>query len=129
MSAQFSRKDETRRVYFRIKRNGALVTGLSSSSFTVTIRNPADTDSLVLPVTESGKPGMYYYDVSPSFLSANGVGEYAVAVETSNLSPFVRATRQDLINVTQEDIDTIADGGAGSFDRTTDTLEEIRNAI
>ncbi len=130
MTARFSRTDEARRVYFRVERNGRLVTGIASIDFSVNVRNPADTLTMPIPsVTESGKPGVYYFDMNTGFMGTHGVGAYGGAIEVDSTSPFARTTVQVEVNVTQEDIDTIADGSAGTFDRSNDTLEDIRDAV
>jgi len=129
MPIHFSRTDQTARVFFRVQRGGALVPGISSGSFITTVRDPGDSSSSTPSVTESGKSGVYFYEIPTSFLTTGGVGVYGTTIEISSLSPFVKTVLQDLINVTKQDIDTIADGGAGTFDRTTDTLEDIRDAI
>jgi len=115
--AHVSRTDETRRVYFRIERNGQLATGIAPADITATIVNPADGASSTPAVTESTqKPGLYYFDLLAAFLTA--VSEYGVVIEVSSLGPNVRTTFDFPVNVTQEDIDTVADGGLGTFDRT-----------
>lgn len=127
MSTRFARLDQTRRVWFRIERNGALLSGISPGSFTVTVVNPSDAATSTPSVVESGQQGgMYYFDLPSAFLTA--VGDYGATVVVDNKGPNVKTTFAINIVATQEDIDTIADGAAGTFDRGTDTLEDIANA-
>jgi hypothetical protein len=87
--------------------NGSLATGLTSASFIVTVRDPADTSSSNPIVSESGKPGLYRFDVTSSFFMSHGVGEYGVVVEVNN-GVGIRDVQSNVLKISQNDLDTLA---------------------
>lgn len=132
-SITFARTDQGVVASFAVQNpNGALRTGLVAGDFTATVVNPADTATSVPTVAESAqKAGTYRFTIPSSFFTTHGVGLYHVTaqVDTSGVSgaPIIRDAAHGILKVTQEDVDTLADGGAGSFDRANDTLEDIRD--
>jgi len=88
---------------------GGLATGLLSSSFIVTVRDPSDVASSVPLVTESGKPGLYRFDVTSSFFASNGVGEYGIVVEVNN-GAGIKDVQSNVLKISQNDLDSIASG-------------------
>lgn len=131
-----SRTDQGFVVTFAVKQStGALRTGLVAGDFTVTVVNPADSVTNVPTVSElTQKAGLYQFTVPSSFFTTHGVGLYRFAVEVDTFAgpsgaPNVRDAFSGVVRAQQEDIDTLADGGAGSFTRATDSLEDIRDAI
>ncbi len=129
MSTRFSRQDESRRIFFRVERNGILVPGLAASDFTATVVNPSDTSSTIPTVVESTtKGGLYYIDVPSAFFTERG--EYGVAIEVNTTGgPAIRTTMALPLYVTQEDIDTIADGNTGTFNRASDSLADLVDGV
>lgn len=103
--ARISRTDETRRVFFRIERNGRLAAGIDSADITVTVVNPADSASASPVAAETvEKPGVYYFDLPSAFLTV--VGEYGAVIEVDSTGPNVRTTFAFPVNVTIRDMDS-----------------------
>ena len=103
-----------------IKTNGTLNTGLAASSFTVTTRNPLDTTSSISTVKESGKLGLYRFDISSSFFLAHGPGEYGVVVEIS--AGGNSDVLSQVLKVSNNDFDSLA---SGSITFSSSTLNQI----
>jgi hypothetical protein len=123
-------------VSFAVKQsNGSLRTGLVAGDFTVTAVNPADSATTPPAVSESAqKAGLYQFTIPSSFFTTHGVGLYRFVVEVDTIAgpsgaPNVRDAFSGVVRAQQEDIDTLADGGAGTYNRTTDSQEDIRDAI
>lgn len=136
MSSYYTvRTDQGIKVCFAvIKSDGTLRTGLVAGDFTVTVVNPGDTATLTPAVSQTTqKAGVYCFTLTSGFMGTHGVGVYPFVVEIDTIAgpsspPNVRTAFSGNVRATQEDIDTIADGGAATFDRGTDTLEDIANS-
>jgi hypothetical protein len=87
---------------------GTLETNLSSGSFVATVRDPDDTESYTPTVVESGKPGLYRFDISSSFFEAHGPGGYGCVVEVSEPG-VVADVISHVVMVSLNDIDTVYD--------------------
>lgn len=98
----------TLRVAFAIVRNGALQTGITSG-ITVTLLAPTmTTDQALTPVTESSaKGGIYWVDVPTAFLSANGLGHYALVIEVATTGPKINDVDLQPLEIVAQDIDDI----------------------
>lgn len=102
------RQSSGRRVWIVVTRRGVLATGLDPGDFTVTVVAPNDANDTSPVVAESvRKPGLYYFDVDPVFLAANGVGEYGGVVEIAAASPKIDDAVSFNFPVTQNDIDSL----------------------
>lgn len=98
----FTRTADGIRGWFRLQTpSGVLRTGAVSTDFTATIIDPSDSTSSVATVSESTtKPGVYFFDVSSTFLTTNGTGFYGVVVEVDTAgAPKVRATFSEMLKV------------------------------
>ena len=103
----FSRTNNGFRGWFAaIGSTGALATGLPSSDFNVTVRDGNDVSSSISTVTESGKPGLYRFDVSSSFFLTHGTGSYGVVIEVTNGT--LNDVLSNVLTVSQNDFDTLA---------------------
>lgn len=113
-----------------VRSTGALRTGAVAGDFTVTIVDPADSTSTTTSVTESTqKPGLYYFDVSSVFLTANGVGSYGITVEVDiTTSPKVTDSLGAILKVTSQDLDDLAVPG-DEMDLLTATIQDITDDI
>lgn len=114
----FTRIDDTFRGWFGVTdSDGNLRTNILSSSFDVNIIDTNDTTSSNLEVTQSvQKPGLYRFDIPSTFLSASGIGEYAISIEVDESSPpAVTEASSHILRITQEDFDTIAPSITGSI--------------
>ena len=129
-----TRTDQGIKVSFVVKQsNGSLRTpALVAGDFVATVVDPADSLSTTFAVVPSTqKVGLYSFTISSGFLTTNGVGIYPFSVEVDTFvgpsgNPNVRDSFGGNVRATQEDIDTIADGGAGDFSRTADSLHDLR---
>lgn len=115
MSMYFTRLDKSFRVWFQaVTAAGQLRTGLSGSTFNVNVVSAQDAASITSYVSESiQKPGLYYFDVPATFISANGVGDYGISIQIDSVSgsqtaPHVRSAHSDVLHVTREDFDSIS---------------------
>ena len=86
---------------------GTLRGGLTSGSFVVTVRNPQDTASNVSTVIESGKSGLYKFNVTSSFLQTHGTGSYGIVVEISATMPTFRDAFVEVLQVYDSDFDSV----------------------
>ncbi len=112
----FTKQQNGFRAWFAVKTSGGtLRTGLVSSSFVATVRNPADTTGSVFPVTQSGMPGLYRFDVTPAFLMSGGYGEYGAVVEINTTGPVLRDVFTNVLRVTREDFDSLSSSLASSI--------------
>ncbi len=106
---------------------GLLATGLTSGSFVVTTRNPDDTASNLSDVTESGKPGLYRFDITSSFFSAHGRGEYGVVIEVNKPAPNpIRDVMSNVLKISHNDFDSIA---SGSINITASSITNIVSGV
>jgi len=98
------------RVYFKVVRNGALVSGLATGLFTVVLINPADTASTTLAVTGSTQQGgVYYVDVPSGFLTTNGAGHYGLSIGVHKPNPQpIDDEILESVEVTARDLDDLA---------------------
>jgi len=109
----WTKQDDGFIVWFHVKKdNGGLRTGLINGDFTVTVRSPQDDDGYVGIVSESTKLGLYYFEITDTFITTNGPGEYGVVVEVDTFSgpsgnPNVRDSISNVLKVTQEDFDSL----------------------
>lgn len=104
----FTRQDSGFRGWFIVKKgNGTLYEDLLSSSFVATVRNPQDITGSIFEVTQSGKQGLYRFDVPTSFLATSGLGEYGVVVEVAAISPKVNDAMSEVLRINQNDIDSL----------------------
>jgi len=105
----FSRSEEGFRGWFAVATSaGVLATGITTGSFTVTIRNPQDSASSLPSVTESGKLGLYRFDVTSSFMLSHGPGAYGVVVEVNKTtSPKITDVMSQVLTVSQNDFDSL----------------------
>ena len=100
--------------FFAVRGNGLLRSGLVAGDFVATVVDSTDAASAIYVVSESTqKPAMYYFDIPSSFLLTNGVGEYAVGIQIDTRagpsgSPHVRTAFTDVLKVTTEDFDSLA---------------------
>lgn len=131
-----TRTDQGMVITFAVKDStGALRTGLVAGDFTVTAVNPADSATNTPGVSETvQKAGLYQFTIPSSFFTTHGVGLYRFVVEVDTFAgpsgaPNVRDAFSGVVRAQQEDVDTLADGGAGTYNRTTDSQEDIRDAI
>lgn len=99
------------RVYFNVVNSaGNLRTGLTSGVFTVVLVNPGDTANTVLTVTQSTqKPGVYYVNIPSAFITTHGPGHYGLSLGVHATGPKLDAETLHSVEVTQEDVDTVAD--------------------
>lgn len=130
----FTRDDQGFRCWFTIEVGGELRPGLVNADFTTTVVNPSDSAKVMPWVSESvQRTGLYYLDVTSSFLTTHGVGYYPIVVEINTISgssgfPEVIASFGDALRVTQEDFDTLAKPGdamgltAGAVDAVWDEI-------
>ena len=90
---------------------GLLVAGLAPGVFTVTVVDPADAATNTPAVAESAvKPGLYHFTIPSAFITANGVGEYGVAIQVIRLGvPRFADAISDVLKVSQEDFDSLAE--------------------
>jgi hypothetical protein len=110
----FTRQDSGFRGWFIVKQgNGTLYVDLTDSVFTATVRDPQDLTGSTFPVTQSGKQGLYRFDINAPFLSASGLGEYGVVVEVNAAGPKVNDAMSEVFRVTQNDLDSITGSIAG----------------
>jgi len=109
----WTKQDDGFTGWFHVKQNnGSLRTGLVNGDFTVTVRAPQDDDGYTAIVTESTKTGLYYFEITDTFILANGVGEYGVVIEVDTFagpssSPNVRDSISTVLKVTTEDFDSL----------------------
>lgn len=130
----FTRTADGFRAWFRVETSqGLLRAGLTSGAFAITVRNPSDTASVspAPTVTESGKSGLYRFDVPSSFLTTHGVGAYAVLIEVTATAPVLRATAVTVLVVDVNDFDSLATSvalvavDASDVRKTLENREEI----
>lgn len=93
--------------------NGKLRTGLLAAAFTVTIRDAPNAASSIVAVTESGKPGLYFFDIPSAFFAAGGLGEYGVVAEVDTKAagsgpPHVIATFSETLRVNAQNFGDFA---------------------
>jgi len=117
----FTRMDQGFRGWFAaVNPMGTLATGLSSSSFTITVRNPADTASSTPSAIESGKPGLYRFDVTSSYFLTHGTGDYGVVIEVTNGSN--SDVLSNVLSVYQHDFDTLLSSSISISSSSIQTL-------
>ena len=81
----FTKDADGFRGWFRAEAtSGKLRVGLPPSAFVASIRDPVDATTSIMPVAESAKAGLYFFDVPPVFLTGAGIGEYGVVVEVDS---------------------------------------------
>jgi len=104
-----TKRANTLRVAFPVKRNGALVTGYTSG-ITVELLSPDTTvSSGVLGVTEStGKPGVYYVDIPTGFLGTHGIGAYGLVIELAVTGPKINDADLLPLEVVDSDLGDLA---------------------
>lgn len=135
----FTRQSRTVRVWFQaVASTGRLRTGLDSGSFTATVIDADDSTSVTPSVSESvQRPGNYYFDIPSPFFVANGTGDYNVSIEIDSIAaggtaPHVRSAMSDVLQVSQEDFDTVSGSiwstQASQFD-VTGTMGYLENQI
>lgn len=134
MSYFVSRTDQGLEITLAVKQsNGTLRTGLVAGDFTVTVVDPADSTTNAPAVSEKmQKAGMYDFTIPAGFFTTPGVYSFVVEIDTfagPSGAPNVRDAVSGVVRATQEDIDTLADGAAGTFTRTTDSLEDVRDKL
>ncbi|NIQ78488.1 MAG: hypothetical protein GTN93_10420 [Anaerolineae bacterium] len=98
----FTRTADGIRGWFRLQTpSGVLRTGAVAGDFVATVLDPSDTTSSIVAVSESTtKAGIYFFDVSSTFLTTNGTGFYVVVVEVDTAgAPKVKATFSKVIKV------------------------------
>ena len=111
----FTKDADGFRGWFRAQQpNGKLRVGLPAGAFVVTIRDAPNATSSVVPVTESGKGGLYFFDVPPAFLAGGGLGEYGVVAEVDTKAsgagpPHVVATFSETLRVNAQNFGDFAD--------------------
>jgi len=99
----FTRQLNGYRAWFPVSKNGLLQTGLPPSAFTITVLDVSDGASHSPAVSESTqKPGMYFFDVTQSFLASNGVGSYGMLAEVNTAG--VKAVAGGVLQVTEDDL-------------------------
>lgn len=129
----FTRTDDSFRAWFQVVTNaGVLRTDALSSSFTALVINPADSATSTATVTQSlQKPGLYYFDVPSSFLTASGPGEYGVSVEVNiTTSPKVVSAFSDVLRVSYNDFDTITSASlSASYTISTSSIQSIVSGV
>lgn len=130
-----SRTDQGMVVSFAVTApNGTLRTGLVAGDFTATVVNPADSATSVPTVSESTqKAGLYQFTIPSSFFTTHGVGLYRFVLQVDTIAgpsgaPNVRDAFSGVVRAQQEDIDTLADGGAADYVRASDSLHDIKAA-
>jgi hypothetical protein len=99
---------------------GALETNLISTDFLVTIRNPQDTSESNPSVSESGKPGLYRFDVSNTFLQTHGPGSYAVLIEVTTAQ--VKDIVSHVLQVNNNDFDSLTTGSVSISQENIDNI-------
>ncbi len=105
----FTKQADGFRAWFTIVEKGVPVPGISSSAFTISVRDPADSVTNSPSVTESGIGGLYYFDIPSAFITTNGIGSYAVLVEVdSTVQPKVTDAMSEVLRVSQVDVDIVA---------------------
>ncbi len=112
--------DGIRSYFVAFTKNGLIAPGIDPDDITVTVIAPDLTTSSVVDASETAaKPGVYTLLVPSSFLVDNGLGYYGLIVEVDSSSPKVAGVMQDLVKVSQKDIDECGGGGGngdGGFD-------------
>jgi hypothetical protein len=128
--------DGIRGYFIAVRPNGTLGTGITSGEITVTVVAPDTTTTTTATATETaGKAGLYTFLVASSFLTTNGVGNYAVVMEVDAVPPGIRLrdAGMAIVQVSMNDFDSLAaDIGAISgasathlnvaYDSTTTTI-------
>lgn len=85
---------------------GHLVVGKESEYFIVTTVSPDDSGSDSAVVSESTqKPGLYFFDISVSFLLFHGAGNYGVVIEVD--CPEVVDAFSSVLTISQADFDSL----------------------
>ena len=64
--------------------------------------------TLTASVSESGKAGLYKFDVTSSFFNSHGTGSYGVLIEVNSLSPSVIASNAEVLYISKADLDNIS---------------------
>jgi hypothetical protein len=103
---------------------GSLVTGLLDTDFLVTVRNPQDSDQSIPIVIESGKPGLYRFDIDNSFLQSYGKGTYAVVIEIS--TTLIKDIVTNILQVSINDFDSLT---TGSVQISQQNIQEISAGV
>jgi len=105
----FSRQQDGFRGWFAVANAaGDIFTLIPTGSFLITVRNPQDTASSLPSVTESGKLGLYRFDVTSSFMLTHGVGEYAVVIEINKTTaPKIKDVLSHVLSISQNDFDSL----------------------
>lgn len=76
------------RIYFPVTSGGNLVPSLPGTVFTSILINPDDTASLITSVTQSTqRPGIYYTDITSSFITTHGTGMYGLSLGIHKPAP------------------------------------------
>jgi len=127
-----SRTDQGLEVSFSvIQASGSLRTGLVAGDFTVTVVNPGDSATSTPAVSQkTSKAGLYEFTIPSAFFTTHGVGVYSFVVEIDTFAgpsgaPNVRTAFSGVVRAQQEDVDMLADGGAGDYVRATESLHDI----
>lgn len=97
-------------IKFLVKRNGVLVTGITSGSFNITVVDPDDSASTALTVSQTTQlPGMYKFTIPSLFFTTNGVGHYGIRIGIHKPSPAsVDDEILESLEINQNDIDMVA---------------------
>ena len=132
MSYFATRTDQGIEVSFSVvQSNGTLRTGLVAGDFTVTVVNPQDTATSTPAVSEkTSKAGLYEFTIPSAFMGTHGVGVYSFVMQVDTIAgpsgpPNVRTAFSGVVRAQQEDVDTLADGGAADYVRATESLHDI----
>lgn len=126
----FTRSDTGFRGWFIITDNfGALAPNLLSSHFTCSLRTPSDTSGSMFAVTQSGKPGLYRFDVTSQFLLATGYGQYGVVIEMNSGS--VSDALAYSMCVTADDFSSLSGSiwNASASFSTSGTMGELQSRL
>ena len=76
------------RCYFKVVRQGSLVTGIPAGQFNCLLINPIDTANTALTVTQSTQQaGVYYVDIPSGFLTTHGAGHYGLSLSVHKPAP------------------------------------------
>ena len=98
------------RAYFKVVRDGVLVTGIPGGNFNALLIEPGDSANVALTVTQSSQQsGVYYVDLPSAFLTTHGAGHYGLSLGIHTLVPStVDDEIMQSVEVNQTDLDYIA---------------------